>query len=217
MSEPATVSELVPQPATIPPPTPSAHSKPYWDGTRIGELRYQRCEACATPLFDPAVICRKCGSRALRWERSAGLGTVYSWTVVWRPQQPAFVVPYAPAIVADKEADLHVRAWRFSYNARGIIEMPNRLQASKTAVIMVHPWGVDDGQGWRTPEPAGAAPVEPVGEVAQPGLLGKVRITPETEPALPVLLQEPSMAPRTCAKKDSQSAPCHPPGPGACS
>jgi nicotinamidase-related amidase len=22
---------------------------------------------------------------------------------------------------------------------------------------MVHPWGVDDGQGWRTPEPAGAA------------------------------------------------------------
>ncbi len=24
-------------------------------------------------------------------------------------------------------ADLHVRAWRFSYNARGIIEMPNRL------------------------------------------------------------------------------------------
>lgn len=31
---------------------------------------------------------------------------------------------------------------------------------------------------------------------AQPGLLGKVRITPETEPALPVLLQEPSVAPR---------------------
>jgi uncharacterized OB-fold protein len=93
------VSELVPQPATIPPPTPSAHSEPYWDGTRAGELRYQRCEACATALFDPAVICRKCGSRALRWERSAGLGTVYSWTVVWRPQQPAFVVPYAPAIV----------------------------------------------------------------------------------------------------------------------
>jgi uncharacterized protein (TIGR03067 family) len=24
-------------------------------------------------------------------------------------------------------------------------------------VVVVHPWGVDDGQGWRTPEPAGAA------------------------------------------------------------
>lgn len=63
----------------------------------------------------------------------------------------------APAIVDEPHADLHVRAWRFSYNARGIIEMPNHLQAKHTAVIMVHPWGIDDGQGWDTPEPAGVA------------------------------------------------------------
>ena len=61
----------------------------------------------------------------------------------------------APAIVQDENADLAVRAWRFSYNARGIIEMPNRIRLKQTAVIMVHPWGIDDGQGWRTPEPAG--------------------------------------------------------------
>ena len=42
-------------------------------------------------------------------------------------------------------------------NARGIIEIPNRLKASKTAIVVVHPWGIDDGQGWKTPEPAGAA------------------------------------------------------------
>ncbi len=77
---------------------------------------------------------------------------------------PEFVEPVhetaryeAPLLVDDPRADLHVRAWRFSYNLRGIVEMPNRLQASKTALIMVHPWGIDDGQGWRTPEPAGAA------------------------------------------------------------
>ena len=63
----------------------------------------------------------------------------------------------APPLVVDQEADLHVRAWRFSYNARGIIEIPNHLKASQTAVIMVHPWGIDDGQGWNTPEPAGVA------------------------------------------------------------
>jgi hypothetical protein len=63
----------------------------------------------------------------------------------------------APILVDDDGADLEVRAWRFSYNARGIIEMPNRLEASATAIIMVHPWGIDDGQGWNTPEPAGAA------------------------------------------------------------
>src|SRR3954453_11125424 len=75
---------------------------------------------------------------------------------------PEFVAPVrevarfeAPALVTDDNADLHVRAWRFSYNARGIIEMPNRLRAAETAVVMVHPWGIDDGQGWVTPEPAG--------------------------------------------------------------
>ncbi|MBL9115924.1 MAG: isochorismatase family protein [Verrucomicrobiaceae bacterium] len=61
----------------------------------------------------------------------------------------------AAAIINDANADLHVRAWRWSYNARGIIEMPNHLRARHTAVIMVHPWGIDDGQGWETPEPAG--------------------------------------------------------------
>src|SRR5436190_17403414 len=77
---------------------------------------------------------------------------------------PDFVEPVretarfeAPAIVDEQGADLHVRAWRFSYNARGIIEMPNHLRADATALIMVHPWGTDDGQGWNTPEPAGAA------------------------------------------------------------
>ena len=63
----------------------------------------------------------------------------------------------APALVHDDNADLDVRAWRFSYNARGIIEMPNHLRASETAIIVVHPWAIDDGQGWRSPEPAGVA------------------------------------------------------------
>ena len=77
---------------------------------------------------------------------------------------PEFVQPIeetrrfeAPPLVQDDGADLSVRAWRFSYNARGVIEMPNRLRADRTAIIMVHPWGIDDGQGWRTPEPAGVA------------------------------------------------------------
>jgi Isochorismatase family len=77
---------------------------------------------------------------------------------------PQFVEPVretarfeAPTLINDPGADLDVRAWRFSYNARGIIEVPNRLRADRTAVIVVHPWGIDDGQGWRTPEPAGVA------------------------------------------------------------
>jgi hypothetical protein len=63
----------------------------------------------------------------------------------------------SPTLVDDPDANLEVRAWRFSYNARGIIEVPNRLRSDRTAVIVVHPWGIDDGQGWQTPEPAGVA------------------------------------------------------------
>jgi Isochorismatase family len=78
---------------------------------------------------------------------------------------PQFVEPVhevaarfeAPILVDDPGASLSVRAWRFSYNARGIIEVPNKLRGDRTAVIVVHPWGIDDGQGWRTPEPAGVA------------------------------------------------------------
>ncbi len=90
-------------------------------------------------------------------------------TLIEQPQKlladfPEFFEPIieqshfeAPPLVVDAGADLDVRAWRFSYNARGIIEIPNHLKASETAVIMVHPWGIDDGQGWNTPEPAGVA------------------------------------------------------------
>lgn len=63
----------------------------------------------------------------------------------------------APRLIDEPGAVLDVRAWRFSYNARGIIEIPNRLRADRTALIVVHPWGIDDGQGWKTPVPAGAA------------------------------------------------------------
>lgn len=77
---------------------------------------------------------------------------------------PNFVAPIieqhrfeAPPIVVEKSGRLLVRGWRFSYNARGIIEAPNRLDGRATAIVMVHPWGIDDGQGWRTPQPAGVA------------------------------------------------------------
>ncbi len=98
---------------------------------------------------------------------------------------PEFVEPVrelrryeAPRLVDDEAADLSVRAWRFSYNARGIIEMPNSLRASHTAVIMVHPWGIDDGQGWRTPEPAGVADFCTVEKNHLGGLHTRVVINP---------------------------------------
>jgi len=82
-------------------------SQPFWDGCAAGELRFQRCGSCATALFDPTLRCRACGGADLRWEASAGRGTVGSWSTVWRPQTPAFTVPYVVALVGlDEGCDL---------------------------------------------------------------------------------------------------------------
>lgn len=94
---------LVPQPEGIPLPSPSEFSEPYWEGCALGELRFQRCEGCGSATHTPALICARCASRDLRWERSSGLGQIYSWTVVWRPPTPEFVVPYAAVIATMAE------------------------------------------------------------------------------------------------------------------
>ena len=77
---------------------------------------------------------------------------------------PKYVLPVknkrrfiSETLVKDKNANLSIRAWRFSYNARGIVDVPNRLRGDRTAIVVVHPWGIDDGQGWNSPEPAGVS------------------------------------------------------------
>ena len=90
---------LAPQPKGIPAPVPSPLSQPYWDACARGELTFLRCDTCGTVAPIPAMVCGECLGRSLTWTRSSGRGTLYSWTVVWRPQRPSFTVPYAPAIV----------------------------------------------------------------------------------------------------------------------
>ncbi len=90
---------LRPQPPGTPAPVPSIFSAPYWEGCARGELRFLRCANCRLALADAPRICWRCHSRVLNWEVSEGRGRLYSWTIVWRPQTPAFEVPYAVAIV----------------------------------------------------------------------------------------------------------------------
>ncbi len=83
-------------------PVPHASSQvsiPFWRGCRSEELRYQRCAACGLANFPPTENCRHCLSAELRWTPSAGVGEIYSWTVVHRPVTAEFEPPYAPAII----------------------------------------------------------------------------------------------------------------------
>jgi uncharacterized protein len=90
---------LLPQPEGIPVPRPSLHSRPYWEGCRRQQLLSQRCAECSFRGLSAFTVCAQCQATSPVWEESAGQGSLYSWTVVWRPPDPAFVVPYAPAVV----------------------------------------------------------------------------------------------------------------------
>ena len=93
------MSVLLPQPEGIPAPRPTLAQQ-----ALLGRLP-------RPPAAVPALFCvRVLGPRRLHrlrplprqlcvWEESAGTASLYSWTVVWRPPDPSFQVPYAPAVV----------------------------------------------------------------------------------------------------------------------
>ena len=84
---------------SIPLPVPTEVSRPHWDGCRKGRLLVQRCRDCHSYVFIPQPFCTACQGQALEWVESAGRGTLYSLTTVYRPQRPEFQAPYTVAIV----------------------------------------------------------------------------------------------------------------------
>lgn len=98
---------LEPQRGNIGEPHPSRWSTPYWEGCARGELLFQRCDDCAAITHTPALLCSSCTGRNLTWEQSAGTGAIYSWSTVWRPQTPEFVVPYV-AVIVEMDEGWHI-------------------------------------------------------------------------------------------------------------
>jgi uncharacterized OB-fold protein len=98
----------------MPLPRPTALSKPHWDGCKEGKLRVQKCADCSAYIFIPAPCCSSCLGENLEWVDSSGRGTLYSYTVVHRPQQPSFEVPYTVAVVELEEG------WHMLSNLDGV-------------------------------------------------------------------------------------------------
>lgn len=80
---------------------PEVNSEPFWRSTKNHELKYQKCNDCNTVVFYPKHHCTNCGSASLAWHTSAGLGTVYTFSVVRQNRSPAFrdLVPYVVAYI----------------------------------------------------------------------------------------------------------------------
>jgi uncharacterized OB-fold protein len=63
---------------------------PFWAATKQHRLTYQVCGSCGEILFYPRQHCTCCLSTDLRWHDSAGIGTVYTYTVIRQHGMPYF-------------------------------------------------------------------------------------------------------------------------------
>ncbi len=87
----------------IPPST--ALSEPFWAAARRHELAIQQCADCGGRPFPPRTHCPECSSADLQWRTVSGRGTVYSFTIAYRPPHPVFAdqCPLAIAVIELEE------------------------------------------------------------------------------------------------------------------
>ena len=84
-------------------PKPTPETRHFWEGTRAGELRLQRCHTCEKAYFPPRPFCPACGSREVDVFRASGKATLYSYVINHRPAAPGFTPPYSIAVVTLEE------------------------------------------------------------------------------------------------------------------
>lgn len=100
-------------------PLPRLHepdTAPFWRATKSGEFTYQQCDGCGTVVWHPRAHCTGCLDGKLAWKTSAGLGEIYSYSIIRQSYHPFFrnKVPYVVAYVDLDEGP------RFLTNMTGI-------------------------------------------------------------------------------------------------
>ncbi|MDO9356980.1 MAG: OB-fold domain-containing protein [Solirubrobacteraceae bacterium] len=80
-------------------PMVNRDSQFFWDGTQIGELRIQVCNACGAKRFPPGPACQSCDEYDRGYEVASGEGTVFSYVVHRHPPVPGKELPIVIALV----------------------------------------------------------------------------------------------------------------------
>ena len=74
----------------------------FWEGAKRGELRLQRCRACAHTYFPPRPFCPACASRDVTVIAASGRATLYSYVISHLPA-PGYTPPFSIAVVTLEE------------------------------------------------------------------------------------------------------------------
>lgn len=82
----------------------------HWDGAQAGELRVQRCQACAALRYPASRWCPSCLGEDSEWVATTGRGQIWSWCVFHRAYFKGFE-PDLPYVVALVELDEGVKLY----------------------------------------------------------------------------------------------------------
>ncbi|WP_237047810.1 bifunctional MaoC family dehydratase N-terminal/OB-fold nucleic acid binding domain-containing protein [Lentzea guizhouensis] len=80
-------------------PSVNRDTEYFWEGTKQGELRIQRCGGCGLLRHPPGPMCPECGATKPKYLVSDGRGIVYSYVVHHHPQVPGKQTPFVIALV----------------------------------------------------------------------------------------------------------------------
>ncbi len=85
------------------------YERGFWEGSRNGELRIQRCSSCGLFRHLPMPMCPQCSSLDYGWAKVSGRGFVYSFVIVRHPVHPAIAekeqVPYNVCMIELEEQE----------------------------------------------------------------------------------------------------------------
>ena len=129
-------------------PQPTPETRHFWEGTKSGELRLQRCDSCSHTYFPPRPFCPACASREVSVFRASGRAILYSYVISHRPV-PGFVPPYSIAVVELAEGP------RMMTNIVGCAQTPEALLLDMSLTVRFEP--LDDEISLPLFAPAGGA------------------------------------------------------------
>lgn len=113
-------------------PVPTPETQHFWDGTKAGELRLQRCDECRNVYFPPRPFCPACASRKVSVFKASGKAILYSYVIHHRPVA-GFTPPYAIAVVELAEGP------RMMTNIVGCPQTPEALELDMPLEVVFEP------------------------------------------------------------------------------
>ncbi|GAA4173527.1 Zn-ribbon domain-containing OB-fold protein [Gryllotalpicola koreensis] len=119
-----------------PVPVPTPETMPFWEGTKEGQLRIQRCNSCEKFYFYPRPFCPRCDSDDVAWQTVSGKATLASYNINYRPL-PMFKTEQ-PQVIALVELDEGVRMMS---NIVGVEPVPEKLPLGLRLRVTFEPRG----------------------------------------------------------------------------